>query len=252
MLIINYRNKKPKEKITMAELKQTSTLSRNITLYRVVICGLMAALVYVGNYLQIKIPNGVFITRIHFGNSMCLLAGLLFGPLTGGLASGIGAMLYDLFDPVYIISAPYTFLSKFAMGFAAGLLNRYLRGTLPGKDTFTAYVSAIIGQIVYIILYLLKTYCAVTIPGGTPEAAWTAVGGNALTSSVNAAIAVLVSVPLYFALKKALSNNVTGELITENDAGGKRKLNLFIVITSAVLFIAALVGGMMISIILKK
>ena len=251
MLIINYRNKKPKEKITMAELKQTRTFSRNITVYRVVMCALMAALVYVGNYLQIKIPNGVFITRIHFGNSMCLLAGLLFGSLTGGLASGIGAMLYDLFDPVYIISAPYTFLSKFAMGFAAGLLNRYLHGTLPGKETFTAYVSAIIGQIIYIILYLLKTYCAVTIPGGTPEAAWTAVGGNALTSSVNAAIAVLVSVPLYFALKKALSNNVTGELIAENDAVGEKKLNIPLII-SAVLFIATLAGGILIAVLLKK
>ena len=106
--------------------------------------------------------------------------------------------------------------------------------------------------IVYIILYLLKTYCAVTIPGGTPEAAWTAVGGNALTSSVNAAIAVLVSVPLYFALKKALSNNVTGELIAENDAVGEKKLNIPLVIISVILFIAALAGGILIAVLLKK
>ena len=58
---------------------------KNKKLATIVAVGLMAALVFVGNYLQIKIPNGVLITRIHFGNSMCILAGLLFGALPGGL-----------------------------------------------------------------------------------------------------------------------------------------------------------------------
>ena len=109
------------------------------TLYRIITIGLMAALVYAGNYLQIKIPNGVLVTRIHLGNSMCLLAGLLFGSLNGGLASGIGAMLYDLFDPVYIVSAPYTFISKFAMGFTAGALKMK-------NEKVTVTVAAIAGN----------------------------------------------------------------------------------------------------------
>jgi len=36
------------------------------------------------------------ISRIHLGNAFCLLAGFVMGPIGGGLASGIGAMLYDL------------------------------------------------------------------------------------------------------------------------------------------------------------
>ena len=101
---------------------------KNKRLIFIIGVGLMAALVFVGNYLQVKIPNGVLVTRIHFGNSMCLLAGLIFGPIGGGLASGIGAALYDLIDPVYIISAPFTFLSKFAMGFVCGALASRYKG----------------------------------------------------------------------------------------------------------------------------
>lgn len=193
---------------------------RRKILYRIITAGLMAALVYVGNYLQIKIPNGVLVTRIHFGNSMCLLAGLLFGGLSGGLASGIGAGLYDLFDPAYIVSAPFTFINKFAMGFTAGYLRRKGKGEKAG-----VLISAIVGQLVYIVLYLVKSYFTIIIIGGTSEAAWTAVGTNAITSSVNAVIAVAVSVPLYFALSKALKSTAIAELINEKPAEKKGWFN---------------------------
>jgi uncharacterized membrane protein len=192
----------------MAE--RTITKSRR-TLYRIIITGLMAALVYAGNYLQIKIPNGVLVTRIHLGNSMCLLAGLLFGGLTGGLASGIGAGLYDLFDPVYIVSAPYTFISKFAMGMTAGLLRKT-------NEKKRVIISAIAGQAVYIALYLLKSYFTIIILGGTSQAAWAAVGTNAITSTVNAVIAVIISVPLYFLLRNALKRTGIYDFIAENDS----------------------------------
>ncbi len=180
------------------------------TLYRIITVGLMAALVYVGNYLQIKIPNGVLVTRIHLGNSMCLLAGLLFGGVSGGLASGIGAALYDLFDPAYITSAPFTFINKFAMGFTAGLLNR----AKVGNELARASLAAVAGQIVYIVLYLIKTYFKmILVMNSTAEAAWTAVGTNAVTSMINGALAVVISVPLYFALKKALGHTEIAPLI---------------------------------------
>lgn len=187
------------------------------TLYRIITVGLMAALVYVGNYLQIKIPNGVLITRIHLGNSMCLLAGLLFGGVSGGLSSGIGAALYDLFDPAYITSAPFTFINKFAMGFTAGLLNR-ANINVVFKTTF----SAVAGQIVYIVLYLAKTYFKmILVMNSTAEAAWAVVGTNAVTSLVNGGLAVAISVPLYFALKKALMHTDIAFLIGRKDDAAK-------------------------------
>lgn len=202
------------------------------TLYRIIIVGLMAALVYAGNYLQIKIPNGVLVTRIHLGNSMCLLAGLLFGALNGGLASGIGAGLYDLFDPVYIVSAPYTFISKFAMGMTAGLL----RTNNEKKRVITA---AIVGQVTYIVLYLLKTYVTIIILGGTSQAAWAAVGTNAITSTVNAILAVVIAVPLYFMLRAALKNTGIFEFIKANDRTEKRENKYFNPVTICLVIFAA-------------
>lgn len=179
-------------------------------LYRIITIGLMAALVFAGNYLQIKIPNGVLVTRIHLGNSMCLLAGLLFGGLSGGLASGIGAGLYDLFDPVYIVSAPYTFISKFAMGFTAGALRK--------KNEKTRVIAAaIVGQVVYIVLYLIKSYVTIIILGGTSQAAWAAVATNSVTSAVNGVLAVVIAVPLYFLLRASLKQTSIYQLIVSND-----------------------------------
>lgn len=180
---------------------------------KTVTIGLMAALVFVGNYLSFPIPNGILVTRIHLGNSMCLLAGLLFCGSTGGLASGIGAALYDLMSPAYVLSAPYTFISKFAMGFVAGKLNRHNKdGKIPLSTTVLA---AVFGQLAYIILYLVKSFFTVLIIGGTVEAAWTAVGTNAITSVINAVLAVIISVPLYAALRAALSKTSIKPLINE-------------------------------------
>ncbi len=191
-------------------MSNTAAAQKRRNLYRIITVGLMAALVYVGNYLQIKIPNGVLVTRIHLGNSMCLLAGLLFGGISGGLSSGIGAALYDLLDPVYITSAPFTFINKFAMGFTAGILNR----SKAGSEFVRALLAASAGQLVYIALYLLKTYFKIIlVMEGTQEAAWTAVGTNAVTSLINGVLAVAISVPLYFALKKALGHTEIAPLI---------------------------------------
>ena len=196
----------------MAETASKASSGRR-KLYSIIIVGLMAALVYVGNYLQIKIPNGALVTRIHLGNSMCLLAGLLFGRLKGGLASGIGAGLFDLFDPVYIVSAPYTFFSKFAMGFTAG----HIRKHGPANEKKAVIAGAVVGQLVYIVLYLLKTFISQILLGEPASVALKLTGVNALTSTINGILACVIAIPLYFALSKALAHTGIAEFITEKE-----------------------------------
>lgn len=190
----------------------TSDLKKK-KLLSVVYVGLMAALVFAGNYLQIKIPNGTLVTRIHLGNSMCLLAGLLFGRMRGGLASGLGAALYDLFDPVFIVSAPYTFINKFAMGFTAGYLAK--RGKSGSDSKGSIIAAAVCGQLVYIVLYLVKTFVGQIMLGEPAQVALKATGLSAVTSTVNAVLSCIVAVPLYFALSKALAHTSAGALIAE-------------------------------------
>lgn len=203
----------------------------------IVAVGLMAALCFVGNYLQIKIPNGVLITRIHFGNSMCLLAGLLFGGIPGGLASGIGAGLYDLLDPVYIISSPVTFLTKFVMGFLAGYLAKSEKRFK--NETMHIVLSAITGQLVYIVLYVGKTYLSQRILGYEVGTAFTAAATNLLTSTVNAVISVAVSVPVYFALLKPLKATYFRELVLDRTKHSE-KWYLYVIIVAVFVLLLGL------------
>lgn len=220
---------------------------KNKKLATIVAVGLMAALVFVGNYLQIKIPNGVLITRIHFGNTLCLLAGLLFGGVTGGLASGIGAGLYDLLDPVYIISAPFTFLSKFAMGFVCGYLAKGEKRL--GNETSHILFSAILGQLTYIILYVGKTYVSQRILGYEVGTALTAAATNLLTSSVNAVIAVAVSVPLYMMLKKPLQATYFRDLVDARRSNSEDKRTKALVVVA---FVGLAVLAVLVNVLLKK
>lgn len=83
--------------------------------------GIMAAAVYAASaFLQIPIPTAIGSTRLHMGNVTCLLSGMLLGAVPGGLAAGIGSLFFDLTNPAYIASAPFTFLFKFAMAWLCG------------------------------------------------------------------------------------------------------------------------------------
>ena len=58
--------------------------------------GLMAAVVFVVTmFLSIRIPTPTGTTMIKLANAFVLLCGLLLGPVRGGLAAGIGSMIFD-------------------------------------------------------------------------------------------------------------------------------------------------------------
>ena len=100
--------------------------SNRFTVRRLAVTGLLSALVFVFSWIQIPIGE---VARIHLGNVFCALSGLLFGPLTGGLASGFGSMLFDFTNPLYIAESWITFITKFFIGFLAGLIaHRRVRG----------------------------------------------------------------------------------------------------------------------------
>ena len=97
--------------------------SGDAAILKLVIAGVMAAIIYV--VTMFRIPLGQ--SKVHFANSMCLLGGLLLGPVWGGTAAGLGSALYDVIAGGYgIVEALITFVSKFAMGWVAGFLFRVL------------------------------------------------------------------------------------------------------------------------------
>ena len=187
-------------------------MKNKTSIYKIVTVGLLAALVFVSNYLSFPIPVPVGdISRIHLGNVFCLLSGFVMGPVGGGLASGIGAMLYDLTNPAYVASAPFTFVFKFLLAFVCGIIahNGKLSGSMLNEckiSTPRYFIAAVSGSVTYIILYLAKSYITAVLAGSAPEAAVIALATKLATSSVNALLAVLISVPLAAVIKKALKS----------------------------------------------
>lgn len=187
-------------------------MKRNRSVYKVVTVGLLAALVFVSNYLSFPIPVPVGdISRIHLGNVSCLLAGFVMGPIGGGLASGIGAALYDLTNPAYIASAPFTFAFKFMLAFVCGVIAHKGRmsGSMLGECKITApryIIAAVAGSLTYIVLYLAKAYISSILVGSAPEAAMIALMTKLATSGVNGILAVVISIPLAAVIQKALKS----------------------------------------------
>lgn len=187
-------------------MKEQKSVSSREMVMKLVAVGLMAALVFLGSKLGVDIPVGVGgKTHIHLGNVMCLLSALLFGGLAGGIASGTGSMIVDLLDPAWISGAPITFINKFLMGFTCGIVSTKTRGRL--NETKSAVIAAIAGQLVYMVLYLGKSFISVMMLGGENalQTAATTMVTKGIASSINAIIAVVVAVPLSIAIRKALN-----------------------------------------------
>ena len=162
------------------------------TLYRIVIIGLMAAMVFVCTmFLGIRIPTPTGTTQLKTANAICLLTGLLFGGWTGGLAAGIGSALFDLTYPEWAAGAWLTFIFFFAMGAICGGIAP--AGGAAGKNKARNWVAAICGAVGYWLLYIGKSIVVLCLGGSVFSAAFIATVPKMLTGGINAVFAIVVS-----------------------------------------------------------
>ena len=181
-------------------MKKNSVFSvRSITLI-----GVLAACVFVlTKFISIPIPTPLGKTALSLGNSMCILASLLFGPLIGGLSAGIGNALVDLTDPAWAPEFYITFINKFLMAYVAGLVMHYVK---LGNDQLRVCIAGLCGAVTYTILYVAKNIISgVYIKGFT----WAVAIVETLTvklpvSLVNGVLAVVCATLLFFALREPL------------------------------------------------
>lgn len=174
---------------------------KKITVYDLVIVGLMAALCYIGTMFRIEIPTPIGKTMIHMGNIFCLLSGLLFGGLRGGLSAGIGSCIFDLLNG-WATSAPSTFINKFVMGLLAGWIPR-LKGK-DGKSLPFNILGAACGMYGYTILYLGYSFVKNIVLGSAVETAWADVIFKAPISLINGTLGLVIAVILAAVLRPAL------------------------------------------------
>lgn len=177
--------------------------------YDIVVVSLMAAMVFVTTYfIKIEIPTPTGVTMLKAGNIVILLCAMLLGSVRGGLAAGIGSMLYDLTDPRFVASAPFTLVFFFMMAFVCGLFT---------KKSGIQYriLGGAVGAFTYIALYIGKKIIVLMLAGSAFLPALASLSVNIITSTTNAVIAVTFAVILEPTFRKALKR-----------AGVLQKLNI--------------------------
>ena len=179
---------------------------------KLVLTGVFAALSYVVfTFLQIKIPlPGGDATSIHLGNAVCVLGALILGGLWGGIGGSIGMTIGDLFDPVYVVYAPKTFILKLCIGLITGLIAHHFGHityqTDKKKFARIAALAALGGLIFNTIFDPLVGYFYKLLILGKPAAELT-LAWNITATAINTVISTIVSVLVYMALLPALKKS---------------------------------------------
>ncbi|MBE5808803.1 MAG: ECF transporter S component [Clostridiales bacterium] len=166
---------------------------KKFPLITVIMIGVMAAMVYIVTLFRFPLLG----SKVHFANAVCLLAGLLLGPVPGGLAAGLGSMLYDAFAGYGLVEALITFVSKFAMAWVCGRLYQGL-GDFTLKKLDKTLLSCILGALTYVALYMLKTFIFQRFVYGFPmDTVFATMLSKLIPSLINAGAAV-VAAPIFF------------------------------------------------------
>lgn len=183
----------------------------NEKIYKIVITGLMAALCYVAfTFLQIPIPTfGGDTVALHIGNAFCVLAALLLGGWYGGLAGSLGMTIADLLNPVYVTSAPKTFILKLCIGLIAGFVAHKIAKITADHDSKYIFKWTLIASIAGlgfnvimdpIVGYFYKNY----VLGVEASAAKIMSTWAAGVTFINAIAGTIVVVAVYMAVRPVL------------------------------------------------
>jgi len=193
-------------------MMKNENMAKNENMQKMVFTGVIAALSYVVfTFLQIKItlPGGDA-TSIHLGNAVCVLGALLLGGVYCGLGGAIGMTLGGLFDPVYVVYAPKTFLLKFCIGLLTGLVAHKLghisTQTDSGKVFRWTVAAAASGLLFNVIFDPLAGYFYKLAVLGKPAAELT-LAWNVASTSINAVTSAVASVAVYMALRPAIKKS---------------------------------------------
>ena len=186
---------------------------KNDHVYKMSLSALFAALCYIGfAYFKIDIPVGGEKTAFHLGNVFCVLAALFIGPLWGGLSGAVGMTIADLTSG-YVTSAPKTFVLKLCIGLIAGFVAHKIFKISKEQErkipvSVATAISCSAGMAFNVVAdpvvgYFYKTYLL-----GVPQDAakiWAKMG--AVTTLVNAVVAVIAATVFYLALRPALKRS---------------------------------------------
>lgn len=159
---------------------------KDMKLSYMILIGLMIAGVCMGT-MVIQIPMPATNGFINIGDSMIFITSILFGPVAGMLAGGIGSALADLLSG-YAHWAPFTLIIKGLEGLVVGYL---MKGSL-GKGRMIA--SSLVGAVLMVTGY----YLAGGILKGSFIVSLDSIPGNIIQGVGS----ILIGVPVAMAISK--------------------------------------------------
>ncbi|NCB32856.1 MAG: ECF transporter S component [Erysipelotrichia bacterium] len=183
----------------------------NRSIRKMAYIAIFAALSYaVFTFLQFKIPlPGGDATSIHLGNAVVVIGALLLGGLPGGMAGAIGMTIGDLFDPIYVVYAPKTFICKLCIGLITGLVAEKVGKLDEQKDPKQimkwTVISSACGLIFNVIADPLIGYFYKLVILGRSMADVT-LAWNVGASAINAGISIVVASLVYIKLRPYASH----------------------------------------------
>jgi uncharacterized membrane protein len=121
--------------------------------FRITVAAVFAALVFAVTSQIPPIPIPTTSGYFNIGETTIYVAALVFGPLVGALAGGIGSTLSDIYLG-YALFAPGTLVIKGAEGLIVGFLNMHLRKYTKNL-TLCATISVIAGGLEMVTGYFL-------------------------------------------------------------------------------------------------
>ena len=178
--------------------------TKDSTVFKLVATALMAALSYVSfTYLKIPIPTiSGDMTALHIGNAFVVIAAILLGGVYGGIAGSLGMTIADILDPVYITSAPKTFILKLCIAHKIAHITENHDTKYIMKWTAISSICGLGFNVIFdpIVGYLYKVY----ILGVQADAAKIMATWAAGTTLINAIVSTVLIVILYAALRPVL------------------------------------------------
>ena len=179
-------------------------MQEKLTTKKIVYVALITALVYVATMIAFPLLG----SKVRLANPVSLLGSLLMGPVLGGIASGLGSLIYDL-QTGYGFEGIITFVSKFIMAWVCGKIA--FSGGHAADDHKRNVIACTAGAWTYVALYMLKTFVMQRFVAGVPmDGVWAAMAGKFPASAINAVAAMVIAPILYTALRPALKS--TGQL----------------------------------------
>ena len=159
---------------------------------RVSLAAIFAALV-AASTLMMQIPVPATGGYINVGDALIFTSALLFGPMIGGVAGGVGSAIADIIS--YPVFAPYTLVIKGLEGLIAGYITD--RKSV-GKDLLAWTAGSIVMVLGY---FIAEAY----IMGLGPASAAVEVPGNIF----QVVFGGVIGIPLSRALRRILPPHLT-------------------------------------------